>query len=45
MHVYLIALSNFSCMQQIPVNSGLVFILLQIFSNFSCYGFLDTLTV
>ena len=45
MHVYLIALSNFSCMQEILVNSGLIFILLQIFSNFSCYGFLDTLTI
>ena len=45
MHVYLIALSYFSCMQQIPVNSGLIFILLQIFSNFSFYGFLDTLII
>ena len=39
--LYLVALRNFSCMRQILVNSFFIFILLQIFSNFSCYGFLD----
>ena len=36
-----IALSSFSRMQQILINSLFIFILLQIFSNFPCYGFLD----
>ena len=40
--LYLTVLSSFSCMQQILVNSLFIFILLQIFSNFPCYGFLDT---
>ena len=40
----LVALSSFGCMQQILINSLLIFILLQIFSNFSCY-FLDTLII
>ena len=40
--LYLVAMSSFSCMQQILVNSLFIFILLQIFSNFPCYGFLDT---
>ena len=33
---------SFSCMQQILVNYLFIFILLQIFSNFTRYGFLDT---
>ena len=37
-----VALSSFSCMQQILINSLFNFILLQIFSNFPCYGFLHT---
>ena len=40
--LYLVTLSSFSCMQQILVNSLFIFILFQIFSNFPCYGFLDT---
>ena len=39
---YLVALSNISCRQQILINSLFIFILLQILSNFPCYGFLDT---
>ena len=42
--LYLIALIIFSCMQQILINS-LFILLLQIFSNFPCYGFLDTLII
>ena len=37
-----VALSSFSCLQQILVNSLFIIILLQIFSNFPLYGFLDT---
>ena len=37
---YLVALSSFSYMQQILVNSLFIFFLLQIFSNFPCYSFL-----
>ena len=40
--LYLVTLSRFSCIQQILVNSLFIFILLQIFSDFPCYGFLDT---
>ena len=40
--LYLVALSSFSCMQQILKNSLFIFILLQIFSKFPCYGSLDT---
>ena len=40
--LYLIALISFTCMQQIRANSSFIFILLQIYSNFPCYGFLDT---
>ena len=40
--LYLVALSSFSYMQQILINYLSIFILLQIFSNFPCYGFLDT---
>ena len=43
--LYSTALSSFSCMQQILVNSLFIFMLLQIFSNFPCYGFLDTLII
>lgn len=39
--MYLVALRSFSCMQQIPVNSLFTFILLQVFSNSLCYGFID----
>ena len=39
--LHLIAWSSFSCTQHILVNSLFIFILLQIFSNFPCYGFLD----
>ena len=34
-------MNSFSCMQQILINSLFIFILLQIFSNFPCYGFLE----
>ena len=40
--LYLNALSSFSCMQQILINSLFIFTLLQIVSNFPCSGFLDT---
>ena len=40
--MYLVALRSFSCMQEIPVNSLFTFILLQVFSNSLCYGFIDT---
>ena len=40
--LYLVSLNSFSCMQQISVNPLFIFILLQIFSNFPYYGFLDT---
>ena len=40
--LYLVALSSISCMQQVLINSFFIFILLQIFSNFPCYGILDT---
>ena len=36
------SVSSLSCMQQTLVNSLFIFILLQIYSNFPCYGFLDT---
>ena len=39
--LHLVALSSFICMQQILINSLFIFILLQIFSNFPCYGLLD----
>ena len=39
---YVFALNSFSYMQYILVNSLFIFILLQIFSNFPCYGILDT---
>ena len=38
--LYLVALNNISCMPQILINSIFIFILLKVFSNFSCYGFL-----
>ena len=37
-----VALSSFSCMQKILINFPLIFSLLQTFSNFPCYGFLNT---
>ena len=40
--MYLVALRSLSCMQQNPVNSLFIFILIQVFSNSLCYGFLDT---
>ena len=43
--LYSVALSNFSNMQQILVNSLLIFIPFQIFSSFPCYGFLDTSSI
>ena len=39
--LHLIALNSFSWMQQILANSLFIFILVQTFSNFPCYGFLD----
>ena len=39
--LYLVALSNISCMQQILINSLFTFILLKAFSNFPYYGFSD----
>ena len=40
--LYNVALHSFSCRQQILIRSLFIFILLQIFSIFPCYGFLDT---
>ena len=37
--------SSFNCIQQILINSLFIFLLLQIFSNFPCYGFLDTFII
>ena len=42
--LYLVTLSSFSCLQKFLINTLFIFILLQIFSNFPCYSFLDTPT-
>ena len=40
--LYIVALDSFSRRQQILLRSLFIFILLQIFSIFPCYGYLDT---
>ena len=45
LYIVLDELSSLSSMQQILINSLLIFILLQIFSDFPCYGFLDTVII
>ena len=40
--LYLVALSSFSSIQQILVNSVLLFIMVQKFSSFPCFIFLDS---